>query len=461
MTDQNQDEISPPRTATRAPVDRPVKLQFDDALEVTEAHCVNASIGGMLVLTDNLRPQGSLVRFELVIDEETSVRGLGEVIWTRAESAGRVAGMGVKFRFLEQHDRQLILRFVSQYIKERLAQKHPPATEAFDEPTPADLESIPGGDESITFEEIEEHLELRPEDRAEPAAWDEDEAVYEPVAQGAEPAAQGDEPEPAEKFPEPAEQYEEDGEYEEYEYEDEEEYPHRPAPRRDFPLLPVIALILVAAGALLYVFWDSLLPSSEPPTAAPGVEAGPPADGGTAGDGTTGEPGGAGGAGGAEPIAAAIDAGTPAPAAAQERSAPEATARETPSPPQPEPPPAAEPLPPPSVNFSRIVDITWVDELPRLKIVITADGSIPGDRYKHIRLGGENPREVIRFTDVRQRYPSTELPVGGPGVRQIRVGYHKKAGGNELHLVLDMLDQHSRVTEILNRGSKLEVIVEP
>jgi len=446
MTDQNQDQVSPPRTATRAPVDRPVKLQFDDSLEVVDGHCVNASIGGMLILTDSLRPQGTLTRFELVIDEETSVHGLGEIVWTRPEGSGREAGMGIKFRFLEQGDRQLILRFVSQYIKQRLAQKHPPATDALEEaelsgPTPsgttqpregiADFASIAAGDESITLEEPEEEPDFRAEEGAEPSAWDEGDTAEERAVPGDEPAEEVPEGDRYEGY---------DDEYDEYE--DEEEYSHRPAPRREFPLLPVIAFILVAAAALLYVFWDSVFPSSEPPAVAPGVEEGPPEDAGA----VDGEPAGT------EPIATAAD------------EAPEATTEEAlrPPPPEPFPPtPPAETLPPPSVYFARIVDITWVEERPRLRIVITADGTIPAGRYKHLRLEGENPREVIRFTGVRQRYPKSELPVGGPGVRQIRVGYHRRTEGNELHVVLDMLDQNSRVTEILNRGSKLEVMVEP
>ncbi len=100
-------------------------------MEVAEGICQNISIGGMLVLTDNPRPQGSLVRFDLEIDNEANIRGLGEVVWMRSQAAGpgQESGMGIKFRFLEQRDRQVIFKLVSEHIKQRLSQKHP-GTEA-------------------------------------------------------------------------------------------------------------------------------------------------------------------------------------------------------------------------------------------------------------------------------------------------------------------------------------------
>lgn len=125
----NQD--LPRRAATRAPIGKKVRLQYDDSTEIVEGRCGNISIGGMYVSADDARPQGTLVRFELVLDDMQTVRGLGEVVWMRPESAGSVhaAGMGVKFRYLEQRDRQLIFKLVSQHIKERLTKptaKSPP-----------------------------------------------------------------------------------------------------------------------------------------------------------------------------------------------------------------------------------------------------------------------------------------------------------------------------------------------
>ncbi|MEM9555744.1 MAG: PilZ domain-containing protein [Acidobacteriota bacterium] len=121
---------SPPRAATRAPVDLSVRLQFDDSMEIVDAHCNNISIGGMFVDQVGVsRPSGTLVRFELQIAAESSIRGLSEVVWMRPRDGG---AMGLKFRFLEQRDRQQIFKLVSQHIKERLAQRHPSLDERED-----------------------------------------------------------------------------------------------------------------------------------------------------------------------------------------------------------------------------------------------------------------------------------------------------------------------------------------
>ncbi len=117
---------SPQRNATRAAIEAAVRMQFDDSLDVVDGRCYNISIGGMFLESDAIRPQGSLVRFELLLEEGVAVRGLGEVVWAQDTAIpGRRAGLGLKFRFLEQRDRQAIFKLVSQHIKEKLAQRPP------------------------------------------------------------------------------------------------------------------------------------------------------------------------------------------------------------------------------------------------------------------------------------------------------------------------------------------------
>ncbi|MEL7061798.1 MAG: PilZ domain-containing protein, partial [Acidobacteriota bacterium] len=114
----------PTRAATRAPIDRPIRLQFDDSVESIEARAENLSIGGTFVTgVDEARPAGALVRFELLLDD-ASIRGLAEVVWARGRVDQPGASLGLKFRFLEQRDRQQIFKLVSQHIKERLAKRH-------------------------------------------------------------------------------------------------------------------------------------------------------------------------------------------------------------------------------------------------------------------------------------------------------------------------------------------------
>ncbi|MCG8462999.1 MAG: PilZ domain-containing protein, partial [Holophagales bacterium] len=141
----NEQQSSSQRHATRAPVDRPVRLQFDDTLEVVEAACRNISIGGMFIRSTHCRPAGSLVRFELDVDDGSAIRGLAEVVWMRSREGGpgHEAGMGVKFRFLEQRDRQQIFKLVSQHIKDRLATRQPFADSGLSAPAPTGAEPPP------------------------------------------------------------------------------------------------------------------------------------------------------------------------------------------------------------------------------------------------------------------------------------------------------------------------------
>ena len=94
-----------------------------------------------------------------------------------------------------------------------------------------------------------------------------------------------------------------------------------------------------------------------------------------------------------------------------------------------------------------------------MKITLTADGPIPVARYHHFRLTGGATREVVKLMGVDQPYPEAQLAIGGPGVERIRIGFHKSAGGNDIHVVMDLTGPRWMVTEITNVGSRLELMV--
>ncbi|MEM1178793.1 MAG: PilZ domain-containing protein [Acidobacteriota bacterium] len=125
--DSNDAAFSPSRQATRAPVNLLVRLEMEGPHGRTlEARCNNISIGGMFVLSDVVAESGQQLRFVLVVGEGGVVHGLAVVVWCPPASERRPAGLGFKFRYLEQRDRQLIFKLVSRHIKERLASR--PAT---------------------------------------------------------------------------------------------------------------------------------------------------------------------------------------------------------------------------------------------------------------------------------------------------------------------------------------------
>ncbi len=104
-----------------------------------------------------------------------------------------------------------------------------------------------------------------------------------------------------------------------------------------------------------------------------------------------------------------------------------------------------------------MVDITWSAVAGGLKVVLTADGLIPEGRYRYFRLDSGSPRAVIKLMGVKQPFSKSQMTVGGPGVQQIRIGYHKAGSGHENHVVLDLTGPEWSVTEVTNAGNKLEL----
>ena len=92
-----------------------------------------------------------------------------------------------------------------------------------------------------------------------------------------------------------------------------------------------------------------------------------------------------------------------------------------------------------------------------IKIILTADGSIPTGRYRYFRLAGGSPREVIKLIGVARDYPKSQMTIGGPGVQRIRFGFHRNAGGNEQHVVLDLTGPRWAVTDVASVGNRLEL----
>jgi len=427
MSEQDQN-YTPPRTATRAPVEKLVKLQFDDSLDLFEGTCVNISIGGMFVTSKEMRPKGSLVRFEIVLDEQRSIRGLGEVVWMRSREGGgeKQNGIGVKFRFLEQRERQLIFKLVSQHIKDRLTQQAPPPLPPEgddDEPvqlpifTPPPEPAAPAGEALPALDD----LLLEPDDEESEA----EETSAEPGTHGGLFDTPSSEPSPAagDDLPAAVPSWEQGAADESWEEEPEPALYHEPLQRRrSLPVLALVAAALVVAVGAVYLFKAGFFGDDDEASATPP----------------------------ANPMASPAAEATPPPP-------PELS---PPPPPQPPPPPETSEVPPqPSPFFSRLVDISWDRESRGLRLILAADGRIPEGRYRHFRLDGGNPREVVRFLGVREKFARTEIPVGEGGIERIRVGFHEKRRGNELHVVVDLANPAFEMLEVRPAGNKLELLI--
>jgi len=127
-------------------------------------------------------------------------------------------------------------------------------------------------------------------------------------------------------------------------------------------------------------------------------------------------------------------AASPAQPSPEPRRGPTSDASPGPSAGRPAPvPPAPEEEP-----FTRVLNITWEQLEGELLVTIYLDGAVREWDYSHVRVGSPPPRELVIVRGIREPFARTNIPVAAAMVDQIRVGFHPKRGGNELHVVLDV-----------------------
>ena len=105
------------RQHPRVKADLQIRVAQRDLGTLLEANALNLSKGGIFVASEKHHPIGTILRFEIkLIDEETVLRGTGEVKWTRTRKGveGVPAGMGVEFRMLDEASQRLVDRLVEE-----------------------------------------------------------------------------------------------------------------------------------------------------------------------------------------------------------------------------------------------------------------------------------------------------------------------------------------------------------
>jgi len=415
------------RSATRAALGRPIRLQFDDSLESDQGTCENLSTGGMFVACTALRPAGCLVRFEVRLDEVQRIRGLGEVVWNRGEGRGP-AGLGISFRFLEQDDRQKILKLLSEEIKRRLenqalvadqetprgqswsSDSRPVAERPLPSPPAREAEDIELDAVLDEFDAAESGSQLTGAERLETSSI--------PLRLPAEPFDERlDQPELPRLSDSPA-------------------APRlskidsravarvaRSASTRRWPLIVGAVLLLLVVFGWWWLRGRSEAAAASLPTSAP------------AGEEESAEP-------------AAQQSLPPDPAAQQVRAG--------------QPTPAAESVvsrPAAMPNFSKLLDISWRPTGDGgLRVVLQGDGEISRRRTRRFQMVGQEPREGVVLRGARQRFERETMEVGGPRVARIRTGYHRQRGDAELHVIFDLLDAKGPRPQLSFDGAQLEVL---
>ena len=487
------------------------------------------SMGGMFVPSEEPLEPGTRCHLEVGLEDGFRlIAGLSEVVWTRERAQGedRPAGMGLRFRDLEEGSRDLVFAIVERRLEEGLAisegaveletllsgaaerrrRAERPAAESpppeppplryevepdslelpeTDElPAPSDETAAPPAGEDQGAEEVDPSsvgLELEPEDELppedpEPRRSFDDEPVdavgdveesdeVEPWRVPQEPRVPQWAPEaPSEPAPAPLPAREpvpprvRAADFEPLLREEvpSPELPFRDAPppepgedshrdygRRDrrprWQLSMALLAPLLAVGVVALLLWLlrepilGLLDSGKPPQTL---------------EGEAGEPGSA-----LPPAASEL-------ASESEPAPPPPSAEPEPETPPPPPAPDIEPAPAePAAELSALEEISWSSSPQGLRLVLRFDGTVTSGAMTRSRLTSGTVRELIRIRGVERPFGPGSVAVGAGGLERVRTGLHRRSGGRELHVVLDLAGPEVSVGATEIEGSRMVLTI--
>jgi uncharacterized protein (TIGR02266 family) len=108
--------MSETRRDKRAPLSLKVRFKSATLDEFLEHYSQDISRGGLFIKSKKPMPEGTLLKFELQLKDESSViHGVGRVVWTRpadGASGDSPAGMGIKFIKMDPESRALVQQIV-------------------------------------------------------------------------------------------------------------------------------------------------------------------------------------------------------------------------------------------------------------------------------------------------------------------------------------------------------------
>ena len=410
---QMADSTNIPRDSRRVPLETRVQFKFDRFSGFISEYSSNISPGGMFIKTRSPLQPGQTLDFAFRLgDGFELIKGRGEVVWTRDQDEGptRPAGMGLRFLELAEGSRELIYRIVDQHIQE--------GGTPFDVSlVPPDPIPLPPPSPSLLAPSLSEPFAPAPPRAEPPPTPMPDASAWLPsLAEPAEgPPSLAGIPGLAEPTPGPV--------------------PEPPPifgsasterPRRILPLVLGAAVLLLVVGAFLF--------------------GGRLAD--LAGGGDDGE----------KAAEAPPRADRPAPEPAPPAGVPAvqepagASAPDTASAPAPSEPP--KPTGPP---LTAVRDITWEEAFGGTDVILWGDGAVRSEAYERTRIDGNPPRELIRLKGIERPFPKSRVVVGSAEVLQVRVGYHPRPGGSELHIVLDLAHPDVAVTRVEEGEDRLRI----
>jgi uncharacterized protein (TIGR02266 family) len=503
--------------STRMPLDAVVRLHFQGTVAYQNGFAANVSASGMFVKHPDPPPVGTRLVFEFTIgSQRRPCQGTGEVVWVREkyEGPGRPAGSGIRFVDLDelsrQHLTEALFEFLEASLGDRMVENPEVQAMVASMPTHAPIE------QAATIEAVEPPaIEVEPEPPqaapAPPAALS-TETVRIPVTTrdsipGATPfrifdddvplpdaAATTAPPTPIEPPPPAPEQlpalpsFESPAipAHEAYRVEGDETMsiygaagvgPRRSGSRWLGPTLGIVALAALAGGGWWY--WTQYRPAqvaagaAKPPAAAASTSAPATAPAPPAAATAPAEPPLRSRLGPGRTLVESVGATQRAPDAQLPAAGPRpsgeaaedaATPAETPAAAAAAKPPATEPAPPASapaigaVQASVVHQIGAVAAAGRTVVTIVGDGGFPVGSFTWSEIGGDKPRVLVRLKAIEEAYHGSATGLPTPELAGIRTGYHLASGGNELHIVLDLVPSvRARVDSVEPSGDTLVV----
>jgi uncharacterized protein (TIGR02266 family) len=449
--------MQPPKAGTwerRAYLRIPLRLRV--SLELHGRRCflsepaTDISAGGMFVRTESPCEPGESFVFEARLSEAGPLlSGAGEVVWRRSSTAEAPGGIGARFTELESASRELLQRLANAYARdgtagvERVVAAAVAAWEQAADEDPKDA-TAPVGRPLADTQELTLPSEPRPEPRVESpepleAPQPREFSAGQVTAPGGDlsvaatptaalplavaptapvptvpRAAVG---EPAASVPGGSEQGAPAG----------LETPDGAAAGlgRWRPRLLALGAVLLVLAAVAGLWWRQPLLGVRSGATAPAPQP----------DGATTPP----------PVRVAVSS-----IAGAETRPEQGLAGE----------PRPNGRPPAAGEFRSVRTIEWREMGDGLIVAVGLDGSPAADRFHYFRLDQEPSRVVLELAGIARGFERQELEVGSSLVSRIRVGFHRRAdgaGGDEQHLVFDLVDPRVRVHSLVEVDSGLEL----
>lgn len=114
-----------------------IRLPYASEEEFTEKYGMNVAKGGIFIATRSLKPEGSLLAFELVLEGGgTLLRGEGQVVKAQVDEGGGRSGMTVRFLKLDAAGKQVLDRILAARARPsaNVAPEEPQQTEGIASP---------------------------------------------------------------------------------------------------------------------------------------------------------------------------------------------------------------------------------------------------------------------------------------------------------------------------------------